>query len=75
MKSVDPAWREATCSEPRAFKGVEFDSFIHEAVLNAFTLSPQKWISATNSSGAISSASPKTLQNFKPAETLCVKSA
>jgi hypothetical protein len=30
------------------FKGVEFDSFLHEAGSNAFTLSPQKWISATN---------------------------
>ena len=25
-------------------KGVEFDSFLHEADANAFTLSPQKWI-------------------------------
>ena len=36
------------------FKGVEFDSFIHEAGSNAFTLSPQKWISATNAMGIIS---------------------
>lgn len=36
------------------FKGVEFDSFIHEAGSNAFTLSPQKWISATNAIGMIS---------------------
>lgn len=33
------------------FKGVEFDSFIHEAGSNAFTLSPQKWISANNAVG------------------------
>lgn len=37
-----------------SFKGVEFDSFIHEAGSNAFTLSPQKWISATNAIGIIS---------------------
>lgn len=30
------------------FKGVEFDSFKHEAGSNAFTLSPQKWISSMN---------------------------
>lgn len=33
------------------FKGVEFDSFIHEAGSNTFTLSPQKWIDATNAIG------------------------
>jgi len=36
------------------FKGVEFDSFIQEAGSNAFTLSPQKWISATNAIGITS---------------------
>ena len=36
------------------FKGVEFDSFIHEAGSNAFTLSPQKWIASTNAVGIIS---------------------
>ena len=36
------------------FKGVEFDSFIHEAGSNAFTLSPQKWISSTNAKGMLS---------------------
>ena len=36
------------------FKGVAFDSFIHEAGSNAFTLSPQKWISTTNAIGVIS---------------------
>lgn len=35
-------------------KGVEFDSFIHEAGSNAFTLSPQKWIAATNAVGMLS---------------------
>ena len=29
------------------FKGIEFDSFLHEAGANAFTLSPQKWIEST----------------------------
>lgn len=36
------------------FKGVEFDSFKHESGSNAFTLSPQKWISSTNAIGLIS---------------------
>jgi hypothetical protein len=34
-----------------AFKGVEFDAFLHEAGANAFTLSPQRWIDATNAIG------------------------
>lgn len=37
-----------------SFKGVEFDSFIGQAGSNAFTLSPQKWIEATNAIGIIS---------------------
>ena len=36
------------------FKGVEFDSFLFEAGSNAFTLSPAKWIEATNAKGIIS---------------------
>jgi len=36
------------------FKGVEFDAFIHEAGSNTFTLSPQKWIAATNAKGMLS---------------------
>ena len=36
------------------FKGVEFDSFRNEAGANTFTLSPQKWIDATNAIGIIS---------------------
>lgn len=36
------------------FKGVEFDSFIHDAGSNTFTLSPQKWISTTNAIGILS---------------------
>jgi len=36
------------------FKGVEFDSFKYEAGSNAFTLSPQKWISSTKAIGLIS---------------------
>lgn len=35
------------------FKGVEFDSFINNAGSNAFTLSPSKWIEATNAKGLI----------------------
>jgi hypothetical protein len=37
------------------FKGVEFDSFLFEAGSNSFTLSPTKWIDATNAKGIISS--------------------
>ena len=36
------------------FKGVEFDSFKNQAGANAFTLSPQQWISATNAIGIVS---------------------
>jgi hypothetical protein len=36
------------------FKPIEFDRFRTEAGLNAFTLSPQKWIDATNARGIIS---------------------
>lgn len=33
------------------FKGVEFDSFKNQAGANSFTLSPSKWIEATNAIG------------------------
>ena len=36
------------------FKPLEFEGFKTEAGLNAFTLSPQKWIEATNARGIIS---------------------
>ena len=36
------------------FKPIEFDRFKNEAGLNVFTLSPQKWIEATNAKGMIS---------------------
>ncbi len=36
------------------FKGVEFDHFKNEAGYNSFTLSPKKWIEATNAIGIIS---------------------
>jgi hypothetical protein len=36
------------------FKPVEFDGFKNEAGANAFTLSPQKWITSTNAMGIIS---------------------
>ena len=36
------------------FNRVEFDSFKNESGSNAFTLSPQKWISSTNAVGLIS---------------------
>ncbi len=41
------------------FKGVEFDSFLFEAGSNSFTLSPTKWIEATNARGLISKAGNK----------------
>lgn len=37
-----------------SFKPIEFDRFRKEAGLNAFTLSPQKWIESTNAIGIIS---------------------
>ena len=37
-----------------AFKGIEFDAFLHEAGANAFTLSPQRWIESTNAIGVSS---------------------
>ena len=36
------------------FKGVEFDSFRTQAGANAFTMSPKKWIEATNAMGIVS---------------------
>ena len=36
------------------FKPLEFEGFNSEAGLNAFTLSPQKWIDTTNAKGIIS---------------------
>lgn len=38
------------------FKPIEFDRFRKEAGLNAFTMSPQKWIGATNATGIVSKA-------------------
>ena len=36
------------------FKGIEFDTFRKQAGLNAFTLTPQKWIKSTNAIGIVS---------------------
>lgn len=36
------------------FKGVEFEAFRKESGLNTFSLTPQRWIAATNSIGIIS---------------------
>jgi hypothetical protein len=38
------------------FKGIEFDAFKNEAGSNSFTLTPKKWIEATNAIGIISKA-------------------
>jgi hypothetical protein len=38
------------------FNPIEFDRFLHEAGANAFTLSPQKWITSTGAMGIISKA-------------------
>jgi len=38
------------------FKPIEFDGFRKEAGLNSFTMSPTKWITATNAIGIISKA-------------------
>lgn len=37
-----------------AFKGVEFDTFLHEAGANRFNMTPRKWIEATNAVGIVS---------------------
>jgi hypothetical protein len=37
-----------------AFKGVEFDTFLHEAGANRFNMTPRKWIDATDAVGIIS---------------------
>ena len=36
------------------FKPLEFEGFRNEAGLNAFTMSPQKWVDATNAKGIVS---------------------
>ena len=36
------------------FKSIEFDAFKNESGSNSFTLTPQKWINATNAIGIIS---------------------
>ena len=36
------------------FKSIEFDAFKNQAGLNSFTLTPQRWIEATNAIGIIS---------------------
>lgn len=38
------------------FKGVEFDTFLHEAGANRFNMTPRKWIDSTNAIGIISKA-------------------
>jgi hypothetical protein len=38
------------------FKSIEFDAFRNESGLNSFTLTPKRWIEATNSIGIISKA-------------------
>ena len=38
------------------FKGVEFDAFRNQAGSNAFTMSPSKWIDATNAIGIVSNS-------------------
>ncbi|HPG34767.1 MAG TPA: KilA-N domain-containing protein [bacterium] len=37
----------------KCFKPLEFEGFRKEAGLNAFTMSPQKWINATNATGFV----------------------
>ena len=36
------------------FKGIEFDAFRSESGSNSFTMTPKKWIEATNAAGIIS---------------------
>ena len=42
-----------------AFKGVEFDTFLHESGANRFNMTPRKWIEATNAIGIISKSGRK----------------
>ena len=51
--TIDFLWLWETINNP-GFKGAEFDPFKTEAGTNAFTLSPQKWIEATNAVWIIS---------------------
>lgn len=39
-----------------SFKGVEFDTFLHEAGANRFNMTPRKWIETTDAIGIISQA-------------------
>jgi len=52
------------------FKPIEFDRFRTEAGLNAFTMSPQKWIDATNAKGIVSK-SGRYGGTFMPAKQMC----
>ena len=36
------------------FKSIEFDAFKSQAGANSFTLTPQRWIEATNATGIVS---------------------
>ena len=47
------------------FKGVEFDAFKNEAGANAFTMSPKKWIEATNAIGIIVFKMESKPRNFQ----------
>lgn len=38
------------------FKGAEFDTFLNEAGLNRFSMTPRKWVEATNAIGIVSKA-------------------
>jgi hypothetical protein len=41
------------------FKGVEFDTFLHESGANRFNMTPRKWTEATNAIGIVSKAGRK----------------
>ena len=45
-----------TINNSEKFKGVEFDTFRKEAGLNSFTLTPKKWVDATDAIGIVSKA-------------------
>ena len=47
------------------FKPLEFEGFRKQAGLNAFTLSPQKWIKTTNAIGIISKSGRYAFQIWK----------
>ena len=56
-----------------AFKGVESDTFLHEAGANRFNMTPRKWIEATYAFGIISKAGRNKSNNMEKRQINAVK--